>query len=131
MQIDPNTWQRAILDGMIPNVPQSSTPLHIRDAINAYYQAIDASSYYQSAATESLIPPVDHRVVLLSFTDYLANRQIIIKALVIAAAYLIGWQAGYVVGVLQPWIDARGWIALLFIAIGVPIAGIFYHNKEH
>lgn len=45
------------------------------------------------------------------------------------AWFAAGWAAGYAAGVVQPWVDARGWVVLLFLAIGVPVVGIWWGNR--
>jgi hypothetical protein len=53
------------------------------------------------------------------------------RASIFAAGFKAGAIAGYAAGVVQPWVDARGWIALLFIAIGVPIFAIYRSNRTY
>lgn len=50
--------------------------------------------------------------------------------LVGAGLFLFGYRIGYLAGILAPWYDARGWIALLFIAIGLPVLTIWYSNQR-
>lgn len=47
-----------------------------------------------------------------------------------AGLFLFGYRLGYLAGVLQPWVDARGWIALLFVAIGAPMLMIWHGNNR-
>jgi hypothetical protein len=51
------------------------------------------------------------------------------RSAIFAAGFSAGWAAGHAAGALQPWIDARGWIVLLFIAIGVPSLLIYRDSR--
>lgn len=58
------------------------------------------------------------------------SAYVVAGVLISIGVFLLGYQTGYLAGVLAPWWNARGWIALLFMAIGLPIYGIWYSNKK-
>lgn len=51
------------------------------------------------------------------------------RSAIFAAGFSAGWAAGHTAGALQPWVDARGWIVLLFIAIGIPALLIYRDSR--
>ncbi len=53
-----------------------------------------------------------------------------IRSIVAAAIFSAGYAAGHAVGVVQPWIDARGWVALLVFSIAGTSAMIRYSNAR-
>jgi hypothetical protein len=46
------------------------------------------------------------------------------------AMFLVGWKAAVFYRTLQPYIDARGTYALLWVTIAVPILAIWHTNKN-
>lgn len=54
---------------------------------------------------------------------------LVVRSIVAAAIFSAGYAAGHAVGVLQPWIDARGWVALVVFSIAGTSFLIYRHNR--
>lgn len=74
-------------------------------------------TYYKDA-------PITIRLMQSNYSAFL------IGVLIPLLTFLVGYKMGYLVGVLQPWYELRGWITIVFLALGLPILFIYYQNKK-